>query len=179
VPESFSVSGYSEDSYYLNPATSKFYWTDSTHPSEIKIRFRRFKYAFNSSYSNKSISSIQSEEGERQNPFLIKDINESNYAFTNASLEKSGNLSRGITLGNNQNSGVTSNLNLRLSGYIDENIRLNAVIADQSIPVQPNGNTQVIQDFDQVFIQIEHPNHRLTGGDFRIASKHNYFGKYD
>ena len=44
-------------------------------------------------------------------------------------------------------------MDLRLSGKIGNGIEITAALTDNNIPLQPDGTTQQIQDFDKVFIQ--------------------------
>ena len=91
------------------------------------------------------------------------------------SIIKNGNISRGITIGTNQNASVTSNLNLQLSGRLSDDLNITAVISDNSVPVQPDGYTQQIQEFDKVFIQLYNEKMDLVFGDFELNSPSGYF----
>ncbi len=94
-------------------------------------------------------------------------------------IYKMGAITRGITVGNRQDLFVNSNLNLQLSGELAEDLFLNAVITDQNIPYQPEGNTQQLRDFDNVYIELYNNKWNLLAGDFVLRShQRNYFLKY-
>lgn len=113
------------------------------------------------------------------NPFSYKADQEINRnPWANSSLQKNGSISRGISFGNNQNLSVSSNLNLQLSGKISEEVQILAAITDNNIPIQAEGNTQQLQDFDQVFVQLFNNKHKLIAGDYQLQEKNSYFLKY-
>ena len=85
--------------------------------------------------------------------------------FATESLYKTGSISRGITVGNTNNLGVTSSLNLQLDGQLADDLFINAVITDQQVPFQPEGNTQQIQDFDKVLVNLYNDKFSLMAGD--------------
>lgn len=102
----------------------------------------------------------------------------SNNLFSDG-LNVNGNIARGIGFGNNQDVVLNSNLNLQLSGKLGKGISILAAISDENNPIQPEGNTQQIQDFDKVFISILKDSNSLTVGDFLMATpQQSYFMKY-
>lgn len=82
-----------------------------------------------------------------------------------SNLQKAGSITRGVSVGNRQDVFVNSNLNLQLEGKLTDEIELTAIISDQNVPFQPEGNTQQIQQFDRIQIQLRHKNASLTAGD--------------
>jgi len=98
--------------------------------------------------------------------------------FATEGLQKNGMLSRGISFGNRQNVFVNSVLNLQLNGKLTEDIDIRASISDQQIPYQPEGNTQNLQEFDKVYIELRAKNALLTVGDLNLQSKPSQFLRY-
>lgn len=83
-----------------------------------------------------------------------------------ANLFTTGDLSRGIRIGTTQDASLQSSLNLRISGPINEEFSIEAQLSDASIPVQPEGNTAQIQEFDRMHIRLHSDKTRIQAGDF-------------
>ncbi|MEM0938230.1 MAG: hypothetical protein AAGI25_00425 [Bacteroidota bacterium] len=100
--------------------------------------------------------------------------------FDFGGIQKYGAITRGITFGNRQNLLVNSTLNLQMQGKLDEDLYLSAVITDQNVPYQPEGNTQQIRDFDNVYIKLCNDDFDITAGDIVLKEPQNagYFLKY-
>jgi hypothetical protein len=93
-------------------------------------------------------------------------------------IQKSGSITRGVSLGNQQDLGVQSSLNLQLTGKIANRFQLLASISDNNIPVSSSGSTQQFQEFDQVFIQLTDKRNKIIAGDFTLPLRTHYFMKY-
>jgi hypothetical protein len=98
--------------------------------------------------------------------------------FDMGELKRSGQISRGFSSGNTQNLSVNSTLNLNLEGKLSEDLNIKASITDQDIPFQPEGNTQQLQDFDKVFIQLFNKDFSVIGGDVVLENGDTRFLKY-
>ncbi|MFK7809251.1 MAG: hypothetical protein AB8F74_15715, partial [Saprospiraceae bacterium] len=93
-------------------------------------------------------------------------------------LDYNGSFSRGVSFGNSQNLVLNSQFNLQLAGKIGNDIEILAAITDQNIPLQPEGNTQQLQEFDRVFKQQKKDNNTLIAGDYELAKPNSYFMNY-
>ncbi len=95
-------------------------------------------------------------------------------------LTRSGSLSRSVRVGSNQDAVLNSSLDLQLSGKIGEKTRINASITDNSVPIQADGFSQQLREFDRVYIEIENDDFgRLRAGDFNIVNQDHYFLRFD
>ena len=90
-------------------------------------------------------------------------------------LQTKGFITRGITSGNNQNAVTNSALDLEISGKLSKNVTLRANIFDTNIPIQENGYSQNITDFDRIFIEIFSDNWRIKAGDISLKNTDSYF----
>ncbi|MCG8410177.1 MAG: hypothetical protein MI739_02710 [Bacteroidales bacterium] len=95
--------------------------------------------------------------------------------FNDNQIDKRGSISRGITIGNNQDAVINSNLNLQMSGKLSQDMYIMAAISDKNIPIQPEGNSQQIQEFDKIFIQLYNDKTKLVAGNFEIYKPSVYF----
>ncbi len=178
-----NINGQQVDStfYVLDPIAGLLIWNDSILPSDSAIIiYRTFPLSFTEPLYNKSPDRIAPRESDIQNPFVYRpeDLARNEDIFGLGGMDKSGSISRGVGFGNNQDLTVNSGLNLSLSGKITDNISILASVTDNNIPIQPEGNTAQLQDFDQVYIQLFDDKNRLTVGDFQLHKPPGHFMNY-
>ncbi len=170
--------------YVFNQTKNTILVTNNTADS-IHICYRVFPFNLSKQYGNPEAKTYKktlyhSTKG-KANPLKSKQSPlEKEELFSFNSFSKSGNFTRGISVGNNQNAFVNSSLNLQLDGYLSEKIKLTGAISDQNMPIQPNGYTQNIQQFDRVYLQIEQEKtFRMTAGDYVLKNRaSSYFLRY-
>jgi hypothetical protein len=139
----------------------------------VKVNYRVFSFLFSKVYRNKNTDLLS--KGLTSAPLFYNPGPDQPEIFKTQGLSRNGSISRGITFGNNQDVFVNSSLNLQLAGKLSDNVEILAAITDENIPVQPEGNTQQLQDFDKVFIQLSNNSNKLIAGDFELKRPDSYF----
>ena len=153
-----------------------------TKIDSVFLCYRVFPINFAAPYYGESYVAIDTSDyneayHKAEPKFIPKVIREE--LFITKGISKTGSLTRGISVGNAQNVFVNSALNLQLEGKLSDDISIIAAISDQNIPFQPEGNTQQLQDFDKVYIQLNHKKGNLTAGDILLNNTPNsYFLKF-
>ena len=159
-------------------STGKITFSAPATIDSIEVCFKVFPISFHQQYYHRSLQVYDS------NAFFKDPVQEEDILFQREELfaieglNKSGSISRGVSFGNNQDVFVNSTLNLNMEGKLTEDLNIRAAITDQNVPFQPEGNTQQLQDFDNVFIQIYNEKFSVTGGDVVLKSRPSYFMKY-
>lgn len=151
------------------------YNLDTFQVYNLKIDYDVFPYTLKEEYSNFDIiTETDTLTGDTvQIATQKKDFIGS--LFEGTDLEKSGSIFRGITVGSNQDLTVNSGFRLQLNGKLSSDFEINAALTDESSPIQPEGNTEKLQELDNVFIEIKNPRFTGTIGDINVDIKNTEF----
>ena len=90
-------------------------------------------------------------------------------------LNTSGSITRGVTIGNNRNASVSSNLEVQITGKISDKVSLRASIQDSNIPLQDGGYSQKLDEFDQIFIELFTDKWSIRAGDLFLENRQSRF----
>lgn len=143
------------------------------------VTYRSFKLSLQKEYQKRSLVVKYDEKFGDTVSVLTSTSGFSPESIFGADMQKSGTIVRGFTVGTTKDFSLTSGLRLQLSGRIAEDIEIVAALTDENTPIQPEGNTERLEELDKVFIQVKHPNVTGTFGDYQVKQKIGEFGVID
>jgi len=117
-------------------------------------------------------------------PLLENDIKENNTQQISPVLEQvreeyplvtNGSIFRGVTVSPLSGVAMTGGLRLMLQGQVTEDVTVTGSLTDQNSPIQPEGNTQALDEIDEVYLEVKHPSASITAGDIDLNISNSRF----
>ncbi|MBK6483205.1 MAG: hypothetical protein IPG01_08735 [Chitinophagaceae bacterium] len=185
VPGSVSILDSRTDSviaidlYSIDAFSATLTWKSTTVPDSIEVTYKVMPFAFAQELSHKQFERYNKQDSLARQPIIysLQELSKGNNLDL-GTMNYNGSFSRGITFGNNQDLVVNSGFNLQLQGRIAGDVEVLAALSDNNIPIQPEGNSQQLQEFDKVFIQLKKNKSSLVVGDFELQKPEGYFMNY-
>ena len=162
----------SKDQYHINYQNSQLYFYNQ-NIKELTVSYFKYPSFLTQTYSPFDKELIIPKAVATVKPFSLKQT------FTKADffggINTYGNITRGITVGNSQGSVLESGLDLQITGNLSETLKIRASIKDSNLPLQENGVSQNINEFDRVFIELFTNTWNLKAGDVDLSNEDSYF----
>jgi hypothetical protein len=171
---------YSLDRRYGTLRIDTSYTRRQTLPpgAAIIVVYRYLPLVFQDSYYLRKLTSIRDTVSRKDSLRIERPL--SRYTVEDLfgpNLQKSGTLVRGLTVGSNRDLSLNSGLRLQLSGRLTNDLDVTAALTDENTPLQPEGTTQTLQEFDKVFVTVKGKNLSGTLGDFVLDLQGTEFGR--
>jgi len=180
VPGSFEITNelgerLSENEYQISFTKSELIFKNNNKNNKTYIlKYRVLPLDISETYYHKDTSLIIGSFYNKQKYQNI-DIEKTTSFLEDDRLDKNGSISRGFVFGNQRDLISLSNLNLQLSGKINDEVSILAAISDNNLPLQPEGNTQQIQEFDKIYIQMDTKKSGIKLGDIELNKPAGYY----
>ena len=144
----------------------------------IIVDYLRFPDFLTRTYKQLDESIIVENTSNLEKVYRLSQPSESKEFIPFDGLITSGSISRGVTIGNNQNSVLNSELDLQIMGKLNDKVSLRASIQDANIPLQESGYSQRLDEFDQVFIELYSDRWNIRAGDIDLENTDSYFAQF-
>ena len=179
-PESIRISKPRSDIKFIFDLNSNSILIPNQGADSVLVCFRTLPFDLHTPKTNKTLDIYDSTALFKDAVFyqqaLALPVREE--VITTENITKTGSITRGVSFDNRQDVFVNSTLNLQMEGQLTESVNLRAVITDRNVPFQPEGNTQQLQDFDNVFIELYNDRFTLKAGDVVLKNKESNFLRY-
>lgn len=175
APATLVITNVPDSLYIKDYVNGSIKWKQKPLFDSIQVSYRVFPIKINEVTKRLDYDLVKNRFTV-ENPFTTINSSKQNNPLLNfGTLKTDGSFGREIAIGNNRDASVRSTLNLQLSGYIADSIEITAAITDNNIPIQPEGNTQDLRDFDRIFFQAKKKTWEVSLGDIDIRESKNYF----
>lgn len=151
---------------------------DQLQGDTITIRYRTFGFDIEKTYYTIDSSLLSFKEKPLITGYEYRPSGNKNTLIDAKGLDYRGSFSRGFSVGNSQSLVPNSNFDMQLNGDLGNGLKVVAAISDENLPIQAQGNTQQLQEFDKVFIQVSKGKTSVTAGDYELRRPNSYFMNY-
>jgi hypothetical protein len=177
IPNTFRIPGIADSNYTIDYVKSILVWRNRPATDSVWVQYRVFPGRLDARVQRFRYDSVMNNFMVSQ-PFVFNnngDPGSAPGAFNFGNLNYNGSFGRGISFGNNQDAVVNSNFQLQLNGFLGDSIEVAAAITDNNIPIQPDGNTQQLNEFDRIWLQFKKNGWQLSLGDIDIRQQNSYY----
>jgi hypothetical protein len=144
----------------------------------VVILYQTYTPGLKKEYKNRSLIVKQVDDKTPVSKIIVteKPVTVSESIFGKG-IQKSGSIIRGFQVSTNKDFTLNSGLRLQLSGRVSEDVEIVAALSDENVPIQPEGNTERLNEIDKVFVQVKHKNVIGTFGDYELKVNSGEFSK--
>lgn len=177
IPSSLKVynlqgSSINKNMYSFSFSSAQLYPTAKLRKTynQITVEYRVFPMLFEQTYEKRNYQQHLSPDSlmGRASPRYV--VGGAQEPIFGDQIQTNGSIMRGIRFGNGQNLSVNSSMNLSFQGDLGKDLMIEGAISDQSIPLQPEGTTRQLDEFDRIYLRVYRKDFSLQAGDIDLRA---------
>lgn len=174
VPNTFSIDKIDDSCYSIDYVNATITWHKNLETDSVAIAYRVMPKLnlLNKKFNYGDYIDVRFPRDR----VITNNVNRSILQF--GDLNYNGSFGRNLSFGNSQDLIFNSQFNLQMSGYLADSIRLEAALTDNNLPIQPDGTTQLLNDFDRIFLQFSQKKWQVNLGDIDLREDEQYFMRF-
>lgn len=174
VPRTFFIKGFDTSYYHLDEVNAVIRWKKPLQVDSVEVFYRVFSYRLNAVTKRFTYDSVMNNFIAQRKILNTRQAS-ANSLFDFGTMNYNGSFGRALSFGNSQDVVVNSQFNLQLSGVLGDSIQIAAAITDNNIPIQPDGTTQQLNEFDRVWLQFKKNGWEVNLGDIDLRQNQSYY----
>lgn len=174
VPGSFVLAGLDSSYFALDAVNAILTWKKQPGADSVWASYRVFPFRLTAPVQRYSYDSVRNNFVVAGNAATLQQPGTASL-FNFGKVNYNGSFGRSLSFGNAQDAVFNSAFNLQMSGYLRDSIEIAAALTDNNIPIQPDGTTQQLNEFDQVWLMFRKHNWEINLGDIDLRRNSAYF----
>jgi hypothetical protein len=162
------------DAYQINPHLGTIRFTEELPANAtVVVHYRRRPFLLAPVYSLRPVEAAPAESAD---PAPVRDVVvRPPEPSSSPNLIFGGTKSVSFSTGTNRGSTLDQSLEATVEGKLTPTISVRALLSDNNLPIQPEGNTEELEYFDRVFVEIEGTHARAAMGDITLDHRTSSF----
>jgi len=165
--------------YSLNYDRGLLTFTVPPLPSAvIRVQYERFPFPLKNKYFHRE-QKLKQDAAPLVVPPAVSEVPTAAWASGPSALRVAGSKTFAVSLGSERDFSLEQSLRVNISGQVSPDVEVVALLSDQSSPLQPEGDTQTLEEIDKVLVEIRGSRATATLGDYEISYLEGEFGQFD
>jgi hypothetical protein len=119
-----------------------------------------------------------SRESNRKGPDVGAASSKLEQRSGGASLTVGGSKRLAVEFGTGRDVAFSQSLDLDITGKVSDDVEIKAILSDRNLPLLPEGNTQTLEELDEVLVRVSSPGVQATFGDYTLNGPSSEFGNF-